>query len=161
MTDKEEFCDSIRLYEKAMYSLAFSVVRNESDAADVVSESIYRAYRNLHTLKNDAAFKPWVLRIVHNTAVEAIRKGSKIITVDEVPDLPNDGCENDIAARLTLRDAVNRLRQPYRTVVVLFYFENLSIMKIAQITGANAVSVKKQLSRAREMLRGMLKEGFN
>ncbi len=144
-----------------MYALAFSVVRNDSDAADVISESIYRAYRNLHTLKNDDSFKPWLLRIVHNTAVELIRKNSKIITVDEVPDMPSDGCEGDITVRLALRDAVNSLKLPYRTVVILFYYENLSIVKIAQITGSNVASVKKQLSRARRMLREILKEDFN
>ena len=144
-----------------MYALAFSVVRNDSDAADVISESIYRAYRNLHTLKNDDSFKPWLLRIVHNTAVELIRKNSKIITVDEVPDIPSNGCEGDITVRLALRDAVNSLKLPYRTVVILFYYENLSIVKIAQITGSNVASVKKQLSRARSMLREILKEDFN
>lgn len=161
MTDKDVFCENIRLCERAMYALAFSVVRNDSDAADVISESIYRAYRNLHTLKNDDSFKPWLLRIVHNTAVELIRKNSKIITVDEVPDMPSDGCEGDITVRLALRDAVNSLKLPYRTVVILFYYENLSIVKIAQITGSNVASVKKQLSRARRMLREILKEDFN
>lgn len=161
MTDKDVFCENIRLCERAMYALAFSVVRNDSDAADVISESIYRAYRNLHTLKNDDSFKPWLLRIVHNTAVELIRKNSKIITVDEVPDIPSNGCEGDITVRLALRDAVNSLKLPYRTVVILFYYENLSIVKIAQITGSNVASVKKQLSRARSMLREILKEDFN
>lgn len=161
MTDKDVFCENIRLCERAMYALAFSVVRNDSDAADVISESIYRAYRNLHTLKNDDSFKPWLLRIVHNTAVELIRKNSKIITVDEVPDIPSEGCEGDITVRLALRDAVNSLKLPYRTVVILFYYENLSIVKIAQITGSNVASVKKQLSRARSMLREILKEDFN
>lgn len=161
MTDKDVFCENIRLCERAMYALAFSVVRNDSDAADVISESIYRAYRNLHTLKNDDSFKPWLLRIVHNTAVELIRKNSKIITVDEVPDMPSDGCEGDITVRLALRDAVNSLKLSCRTVVILFYYENLSIVKIAQITGSNVASVKKQLSRARRMLREILKEDFN
>ena len=60
-----------------------------------------------------------------------------------------------------LREAVNSLKQPYRTVVVLFYYENLSVSKIAQITNTNVVAVKKQLSRARKMLREILKEDFN
>lgn len=58
-------------------------------------------------------------------------------------------------------EAVNSLKQPYRTVVVLFYYENLSVSKIAQITSTNMVTVKKQLSRARKMLREILKEDFN
>ena len=161
LTDKDIFCEQIRLCEKAMYSLAFSIVRNDSDAGEIISESIYRAYKNLETLKNDNSFKPWILRIVHNTAVEMIRKNSKIIPMGEIPDFPDDNLENDITTRLTVREAVNRLKQPYRTVVVLFYYENLSVFKIAQITNTNIGAVKKQLSRARKMLREILKEDFN
>ena len=160
MTDKEAFCENVRLCERAMYALAFSVVKNESDAAEVISESLYRAYKNMHTLKNMSSFKPWILRIVHNTAVELIRKNSKIIPMNELEDACDDSCENEMATRLTVNNAVDRLKQPYRTVVVLFYYENLSVSKIAQITGANVVSVRQQLSRARKMLRETLKEDF-
>ena len=84
MTDKDTFCDQIRLQERAMYYLAFSIVKNEADATEVISEAIFRAYKNLDTLKNIQAFKPWILRIVHNTAAEFIRKNSKTISFDEV-----------------------------------------------------------------------------
>ena len=161
LIDKDAFCEHIRLYEKAMYSLAFSIVRNDSDAGEIISESIYRAYKNLDTLKNENYFKPWMLRIVHNTAVEMIRKNSKIITSEKTPNIPDDNPENEITARITIREAVNSLKQPYRTVVVLFYYENLSVSKIAQITSTNMPAVKKQLSRARKMLREILKEDFN
>ena len=161
MTDKESFCEHIRLCEKAMYSLAFSIVKNDSDAGEIISESIYRAYRNLDTLKNENSFKPWILRIVHNTAVETIRKNSKIIPMEEIPNILDDSLEKNITTRLTVCEAVNCLKQPYRTVVVLFYYENLSISKIAQITSTNIPAVKKQLSRARKMLREILKEDFN
>ena len=161
LTDKDAFCEHIRLCEKAMYSLAFSIVRNDSDAGEIISESIYRAYKNLDTLKNENSFKPWILRIVHNTAVEMIRKQSKIIPMEETPDIPGDSFDSDITTRLTVCEAVNCLKQPYRTVVVLFYYENLSVFKIAQITITNIGAVKKQLSRARKMLREILKEDFN
>ena len=161
MTDKDEFCENIRLCEKAMYSLAFSIVRNESDAGEVISESIYRAYKNIDTLKNKNAFKPWILRIIHNTAVEMIRKNSKIIPMEETPEIVDGSAESEITTKIAIREAVYQLKQPYRTVVVLFYYENLSVSKIAQITSTNVVAVKKQLSRARKMLREILKEDFN
>ena len=161
LTDKDAFCEHIRLCEKAMYSLAFSIVRNDSDAGEIISESIYRAYKHLDTLKNENSFKPWILRIVHNTAVEMIRKNSKVFPVEEIYATPREGGENEIITNITLREAVNSLKQPYRTVVLLYYYENLSVPKISQITGATSVAVKKQLSRARKMLREILKEDFN
>lgn len=160
MTDKDAFCDSVRQYERSMYALAYSIVRNEADAEEVISEAIYRAFCHLDTLKNDHAFKPWILRIVHNTALETVRKHTKEVHMEQLPDIAVDSGESDITTRVFLRAAVERLKQPYRTVVVLFYYENLSASKIAQITSTNAVSVRQQLSRARKMLREILEEDF-
>lgn len=160
MTDKDAFCEHIRLCENAMYSLAFSILRNEADAGEAISEAIYRAYKNLDTLKNDNFFKPWILSIVHNTAIEMIRKNSRIVPINEVINIADESSENDISMRLTIRQAAESLRQPYRTVFILFYYEDLSTSKIAQITGTNIVAVKKQLSRARKMLREILEEDF-
>ena len=160
MTAKDEFCELIRAHEKSMNSLAFSIVRNESDAAEVISESIYRAYKNLANLKAKNSFKPWILSIVHNTAVETVRKDCKVVTANEIIDVAYNSHEEDITINHTIRNAVENLKQPYRTVVILFYYEDLSIAKIAQITGSNIVAVKKQLSRARNLLRQILKEDF-
>ena len=143
-----------------MYSVAFSILSNESDAADAISESIYRAYKNLDTLNNIYSFKPWLLRIVRNCAVELVRSNKKLLSIDDV-EIEESSSENEIVTALTLRKAVDQLKQPYREVVVLFYFEDLSIAQISKITGTSVVTAKQQLSRARKMLREMLMETFS
>lgn len=160
MTAKEEFCENIRLYEKSMYYLAYSIVNNEHDASEIISESIYRAYKSYTALKNKKAFKTWILRIVHNTAIEMIRKNSKVIPVEQMEETIVEDFKNDITTKIVIREAVERLKQPYRTVTILFYYENLSIAKIAHITNSNVLAVRKQLSRSRKMLSEMLKEDF-
>ncbi len=143
-----------------MYATAYSIVRNEDDAADVISESICRAYSSYALLKNKSAFKAWILRIVHNTAIEMVRKNSKIVEMDDLYDVAekNDGV--DVETKMALHDAVESLNEPYRTVVNLFYYENLSVSIIAQTTGANQATVRQQLSRARKMLKKLLNEDF-
>lgn len=159
MIDKDTFCRLVRQNEKAMYSVSFSILSNESDAADAISEALYRAYKNLDTLKNEYAFKPWILRIVRNCAVELVRSNKNLLSIDDVEVEESSG-ENDIVTALTLRKAVEQLKQPYREVVVLYYYEDLSIAQISKITGASVVTAKQQLSRARKMLRDMLMETF-
>ena len=159
MIDKDTFCRLVRQNEKAMYSVSFSILSNESDAADAISEALYRAYKNLDTLKNEYAFKPWILRIVRNCAVELVRSNKNLLSIDDVEVEESSG-ENDIVTALTLRKAVEQLKQPYKEVVVLYYYEDLSIAQISKITGASVVTAKQQLSRARTMLRDMLMETF-
>lgn len=159
MIDKDTFCRLVRQNEKAMYSVAFSILSNESDAADAISEAIYRAYKSLDTLKNEYAFKPWILRIVRNCAVELVRSNKNLLSIDDVEVEESSG-ENEIVTALALRKAVEQLKQPYKEVVVLYYYEDLSIAQISKITGASVVTAKQQLSRARKMLRDMLMEPF-
>ena len=159
MIDKDTFCRLVRQNERAMYSVSFSILSNESDAADAISEALYRAYKNLDTLKNEYAFKPWILRIVRNCAVELVRSNKNLLSIDDVEVEESSG-ENDIVTALTLRKAVEQLKQPYKEVVVLYYYEDLSIAQISKITGASVVTTKQQLSRARKMLRDMLMETF-
>lgn len=112
-----------------MYYLAQSIVNDKEDASDVVNESILKAYEKLEHLKNEELFKTWILRIVHNTAIEMIRKNKKMVE-----------------------------KQTYREVKILFYYENLSVEEISQITNTNILTVRKQLSMVRKQLKELLKE---
>lgn len=89
-----------------------------------------------------------------------IRKNAKFITMDEIKEDIGGSIKHDITTKITVREAVESLKQPYRTVTVLFYYENLSLSQIAHITNTNIIAVKKQLSRARKKLLEILKEDF-
>lgn len=159
--EKTEFCEKVKKYQSSMYALAYSIVQNNQDAEDVLGEAVLRAYSNLDNLKSKNSFKPWIFRIVHNVAIEMIRERKKVVDLEEQKEIADRSEEVDIATRLVLHDSINRLRQPYRTIIWLFYFENLPVVKIARITGGSPVTVRKQLSRARKMLQEILnKEDF-
>ena len=105
--DKDEFCEQIRLYEKSMYYVAMSVVRNEADAGDVISEAIYRAYKSLPALKHKRFFKAWILRIVHNTAVEWIRKNARLVQMI-ISDSSNPEQYRDMFFSIRVGDVIDR-----------------------------------------------------
>ena len=103
--DKDEFCEQIRLYEKSMYYVAMSVVRNEADAGDVISEAIYRAYKSLPALKHKRFFKAWILRIVHNTAVEWIRKNARLVQMEAIEEnIEEQSVHDDLTMKVTLKE---------------------------------------------------------
>lgn len=155
---KEEFCEYIRMNEKGMYYLAYSILHNDADVADCISEAIYRAYKNINHLKKADTFKPWIMSIIHNTAVEMIRKNAKTIPVDAIEIVSLDNHSRKITNKISVQESIKSLKQPYHTVVILYYYENLSIKEIAKITKTTTIAVKKQLSRARSMLKEKLEE---
>ena len=160
MTDKDYFCECIRQCEKSMYKLAMGILRNEADAEDAMQDAILKAYSNLDQLKV-SKFRPWILSIVHNCSIECIRKRKNVVDIEEEQWIAAPEPSVDTAARISIWEAVQKLKIPYRTVIILFYYEDCSIIQIAEITNTNVNSIKTQLSRGRKMLAQLLnKEDF-
>ena len=147
---KNWFCDNIKNLENGMYRLSYSILKNEEDAKDAVQEAIYNAYKNLETLKDKRKFKSWIYKIVANTSFEILRNKKNYIDIEQ----ENIAAEKiDIDTNLTLWKAVQGLEQPYRTTITLFYYEDMSIKEISEITGSKVDAIKKQLSRGRDKIK--------
>ena len=153
---KQEFSRCIHDHEKAMYALAYGIVKNQEDAADVVQDAIVKAYTSLDSLRDPKLFKPWILRIVHNTAMSFLRGRRDTEDLEEQYDLaaPDPGVDQE--TRLTVWEAVNQLKMPYRLVLVLYYYDGCSVGHIAAITATPVAAVRQQLSRGRRLLAGLL-----
>ena len=112
-------------------------------------------------MKDRSRFRPWILSIVHNTAIEYIRKQKNMVDLESQEDLAAPEPGVDTATRLTVWDGIQRLKLPYRTVIILFYYENYSVRQIAEVTHTSVIAIKQQLSRGRKMLAQLLnKEDF-
>ena len=150
---KKWFCDNIKNLENGMYRLSYSILKNEEDAKDAVQEAIYNAYKKLETLKDKRKFKSWIYKIVTNTSFEILRNKKNYIDIEQ----ENIAAEKiDIDTNLTLWKAVQGLEQPYRTTITLFYYEDMSIKEISEITGSKVDAIKKQLSRGRDKIKEVI-----
>lgn len=149
---KEWFCKNIKDLENGMYRLSYSILKNEADAEDAVQEAIYKSYKNLESLTDKRKFKPWIYKIVTNTSLEILKNNKNYVDIEENIEADKE----DIDSNLTLWNAVQKLNQPYRTTITLFYYEDMSIKEISKITGTNVDAVKKQLSRGREKIKEVI-----
>lgn len=153
MDAREYFTEQIRAHEKSMYAAAYSVLKNDSDIADAVQDAILKAYTHLDSLRDKNKFRPWIMQIVHNTAVEYIRRRHDEIDINTQTEiLPDTADPVDTETKITVQQAVNRLRQPFRETIVLFYYENCSVKEISKITSQPENTVRVQLLRGRKML---------
>lgn len=150
---KNWFCDNIKNLENGMYRLSYSILKNEEDAQDAVQEAIYNAYKNLETLKDKRKFKSWIYKIITNTSLEILRNKKNYIDIEQ-ENIPAE--KIDIDTNLTLWKAVQGLEQPYGTTITLFYYEDMSIKEISEITGSKVDAIKKQLSRGRDKIKEVI-----
>lgn len=148
------FCDNIRNLENGMYRLSYSILKNNADAQDAVQEAIYKSYKNLDQLKEKRKFKSWIYKIVTNTSFELLKNRENYVDIED-EDIQSN--QVDIDTNLTIWNIVQKLEQPYRTTITLFYYEDMSIKEISNITGMSVSAIKKQLSRGRDKIKEVIK----
>lgn len=150
--DKDAFAAGVQDCKCNMYRLALSMLRNQSDAEDVVSESIVKAYEKIESLHNPHKFKSWMMQIVANESRNLYRRQKRLDYTADTESM--NLVQND--EHQELLDCVMRLDGGFREVIVLFYYEQMQIKEIAQILKISEGTVKSRLFRGKEQLRKML-----
>jgi RNA polymerase sigma-70 factor, ECF subfamily len=166
--DAHLFHELIRPYERRVYAMALSFLRNEADAEDATQEAFLKAFRNLASFRGDAKFGTWLISITLNEARSRIRSRDavKMESLDGPEDeeghvspaqltdwkeIPSEALERKEIRHL-LHKAVTALPLIYREVFQLRDIEQMSVNEAAAALGITISSVKVRLHRARMML---------
>lgn len=134
-----------------LYRLAFSYAKNEHDAEDIVNESVKRALDAIYQLEKEEFLGTWMYRIVINTASSYMKMKSKLIYIDEV--IENTLVKEDKYQDTDLYNMVMKLDSKYRIVIVLRFYEDMAINKIAEVLNENVSTVKTRLYKALKLLK--------
>lgn len=168
----QEFHSLIRPYERMVYVMALTLLKDDADAEDVAQEAFFKAFRNLKSFRSESKFSTWLISITLNEARSRLRRKSAVPI--ESLDEPSDGQEHvspallrdwrEIPSEAIERMEVRRLLQQavadipliYRETFVLRDIEELSVNETAETLGISVASVKVRLHRARMMLQKRL-----
>lgn len=156
---EQTFCETAYGYQALLYHVAYTILRDNRECEDAVQEALLRAWQKRDTLRDESAFRFWLTRILTNTCYTMQRKKQRIQTVElsETLHAPfDDGLDNR-----ALHDAIGQLPQDLRLPIILHYLEGFSVKEIAAIVHRPCGTVQNRLFRAREALRGLLKEEVN
>lgn len=158
--DKPSGFDLDALYARhadTVYRLAYARTRSASDADDIVQEVFLRCMRAQPDFADAEHEKAWLIRVTINCTKNLVTSAWRRHTAAE-PETERAGEEAEDYSDVL--EAVMALPQKYRTVIHLYYYERFSVTEIAAVTHATENTVKSQLFRAREMLRGALKGDY-
>ena len=147
-----DFCEQVKMYRYQFYVIAHAILKNEEDAQDAVCSAILKAYEHMDQLKNPHRFKAWMITITKNEALQIKRRRLELPGDEKVEQLlePVRDHYNE------LWDCIQSLSEEYRLVIVLFYYNELSLREISKVLGIPIGTVKSRLSRGRELLKQAL-----
>lgn len=145
----------VEKYFDMIYRLAVSQTKSTDGADDVVQEVFLRFLRSDKVFESDDHIKAWLIRVAINCSHNFFSNSWAKKTVPLSDDLVFDTKEKS-----DVYYAAMELPQKYRTVIHLFYYEDLSISQISKLLKTKESTIKSQLSRARDMLRTKLKGGY-
>jgi RNA polymerase sigma-70 factor (ECF subfamily) len=159
------FEDVVREHQDAVYGAALRILGDRDAALDAASQAFMKAYRSIGAYDPSRPIRHWLLRIAVNEAItigrRRARERSRQAPETDAAAIADRAATPESAAlgresRDGIRAAVAQLREPYREVVVLRYFNELSVDEVAAVLGRSSSTVGVQLLRARQLLRKAL-----
>lgn len=162
----------IEVYQKKIFNLAYRMVGNHDDAADLAQEALIRIFKSIANFKEQSSFSTWVYRITTNVCLDEIRKkkNRRVLSLDEeihVEDgemqrqiMSDDPLPDEVVEREELRSIVNgaigSLPEEQRLVISLRDIQGLSYDEIAEVLDCPTGTVKSRINRARQALKNVL-----
>ncbi len=152
------FGELVGRYQHVVSAVSYSRTRDHALGEDVAQETFLAAWRQLHQLREPSRLRSWLCGIARNLASKAKRRSMREVTAlgdDEVEvialDNPFDAACSAEAERVVV-DALTRVPETYRDVLVLHYQEQLSVREVSEALGISEAAALQRLSRGRQYL---------
>lgn len=150
----ETLAELLAAYGRELQAVAYLILRDRSEAEDVVIETLLTAFERGGAIRDERALRAWLLRVATNQALGRRRKTARLVRLDIAPDSAGAGdLAAELSTRLTLLDGIDRLPTQIRAAVVLRYYADLSVEEVATTLGKSPNTIKAQLQTALDRLR--------
>jgi RNA polymerase sigma-70 factor (ECF subfamily) len=169
--EKEAFGHLICKYQDRLYNGMVQILRSESEAEDVVQDAFVLAFTKLRSFKGNSAFFTWLYRIAYNVAITRLRRRKPTVPLDGADengrlDFPDSGPSPDDRIQkheqaVQLNQAMARLSQEHRAILILREMDELDYDAISEILDLPIGTVRSRLHRARTRLREHLEAIMN
>ena len=151
MTEKE-YNECVKLYADNVYRFILKNLRHEEDAKDVVQSAFEKMWVNRAQVENEKC-RSFLFTVAYNNMIDHIRKNKRVVLKDEFSETAKGTSDQQRNTKRILQEALNRLSETQRSLVMLKDYEGYNYAEIGGITGLNESQVKVYLHRARLQLR--------
>jgi RNA polymerase sigma-70 factor (ECF subfamily) len=171
--ERAAFNTLVERYQRRVFGVCFSMVRNHDDAMDLVQETFVRAYKNMERFEGNSSFYTWVYRIAKNVCIDHLRKAQRHRTVDydDTIGRAEEGDGSFLPPRLDINpaqilgrkelmskieEAIAALSPKHREIILLREVEGMAYAEIADVLSISIGTVMSRLFFARKNLQQAL-----
>ncbi|WP_252504781.1 RNA polymerase sigma factor [Sporosarcina sp. Marseille-Q4943] len=147
--DDEAFLALMQLHREALLRTAIAFLKNEADGLEALQEVTYRAYKKVHTVREPAYVKTWLIRIMMNYCQDQLKRGKRYVMTGEVDETIGKKDEY----RLELAEALATLKPDEQQLIYLKYVQGVKIKEIAELSSIPEGTVKSRLHNILRSLR--------
>jgi len=169
--DTQSFSTLVTRYKDFVFTIAYRMVKSKEEAEEVAQDSFIKAYQSLSSFRGESKFSSWLYKIVYRKALDRIRTINKKRTVelveeitmygnDETWGIPDENALHYLEEKekkKIIQDSILQLKEQDAAIITFYYFEELSVKEIADITKLSADNIKIRLHRSRKRLYSLLK----
>jgi RNA polymerase sigma-70 factor, ECF subfamily len=167
--DEHSYRLLVERYQTLIFTIAFRMVRDRTEAEDIAQDVFLKVYRTLDQFREESSFKTWICRIATNRCIDWKRKHgvrqdatTQVDEADRLVDEIHERPEQSLVRRETqaeIRKAIEEMPEKYRTILLMYHFQGLSYKEIADQQDISPRTVETRLYRAKHLLRTALKGG--
>lgn len=163
--EKQAFAQFIDLFQDRLYTVCFSILKNNGDAQEATQDTFIKAFKAIHSFESNAKLSTWLYKIAYRTSLDYLRKRKGTMSIDEVKQglIPHEFNKENIEQKelkKNLSQAIELLKEEEAGLIRMFYLEEMSIKELQEITGLNKSNIKVKLFRARKKLSEIIKDHF-
>lgn len=148
--DADAFTQLIEENMQSMYKTAWVYLKNDTDIADAIQDTILACFEKIDSLKNPQYFKTWLIRILINKCNDILRS-RKYFT--EIENEKEEGELDKQFERCEWKDLLSSIEEKYSIVILMYYYDELSVKEIGKVLGVKTNTVLTRLRRARQLLK--------
>ena len=159
--DSEAFIQLFATQKEQVYRIAFAYFKNEQDALEAVQEVTFRAYKNIKKLKEPKYFSTWLTRIMINYCIDELKRKKRFLINDSKAQTGSILEEKD--KTIGVETAIKTLEPRFQEIIILKYFQDMTIEQISDHLGHPTGTIKTWLSKALQALRKQItkEDGFH
>lgn len=152
--NEELFKKLVTQYGNSILRMCYMYLKDYQLAEDVTQETFLQVWNKYETFENKSSEKTWITRIAINRCKNCMRASwFKRISIEELPEIFENDSSEMILNKGTISLKIMKLSQKYREVILLYYYQELSVKEISAVLNQKETTILQRLKRARECLK--------